>query len=118
NVAGILAHVTVVQDHASGGFVTLVPGSTTTRPGSSTVNPSTAVAFNGWATEVPTAGDGAGTFGIYSTNPSDVVVDVVGYWTGDPLAAGDGALSLIAPLRVVDTRGEAGGPIGLTTSGQ
>src|SRR5262249_60943346 len=115
DVSGLLAHVTIVQPQASGGYVILIPGDVPT-PNASTVNPATAVAFNAWVTGVPTSGTNAGTFAIYSTNTLDVIVDVLGYWSpGSPDAAGN--LTLINPTRVVDTRAGEGGPVGYGPGG-
>lgn len=108
--SGALVHVTVVSPSGTGGFVTLLPGDATAPSGTSTVNPASepgiTVAFNGAATRLPTAGPYAGTFGIYSTAPVDVIVDVLGYYAPDPTAPGSavGDLALIRPVRAVDTR--------------
>src|SRR5207237_980989 len=89
------------KPHAAGG-----PGSP---PNASTVNPSTAIAANFWATGV-----GAdGTIAVYTTNQLDVILDVVGFWSPSN-AAGVGNLKLVPPTRVLDTRGDAGGPVGVS----
>jgi hypothetical protein len=115
DVAGILAHVTTVQGAGSGGYVTIFPGDQPAPPNASTVNPSTPIAFNSFATAIPTTGEGAGSFAVYSTNQLDVIVDVMGYWSGSN-PADLGQLTLIDPTRVVETRGSAG-PIGYDQGG-
>src|SRR5205823_5953354 len=55
-------------------------GDVTTVPGTSTVNPVTAIAASFWGNGLPTSGGYAGQEAIYSTNPLDVLVDVVGYY--------------------------------------
>src|SRR5262249_23232286 len=104
DLSGVLAHVTIVQPAASGGFVTLYPGDVpdASRPNASTVNPSTPIAYNTGATGTPVSGAAAGTFAVYSTTQLDVIVDVVGYWAAsNPPALGE--LALVRPTRVVDT---------------
>src|SRR5205823_1987607 len=92
-------------------------GDATAVPNASTVNPSTPIAFNAWASGIPASGSGAGTFAVYSTNALDVIVDVVGYFAPSNLQGEVGQLTFVNPTRVVDTRAEAGGPIGLNADG-
>src|SRR5205823_6442444 len=121
DVSGLLAHVTIVQGAASGGFVTLFPGDLAAAPNASTVNPSAPIAFNTWAMGIPTSGPNTGTLGVFSTNALDVVVDVMGYWApsntpGTPGTAGE--LTFVNPTRVLDTRGaDVGGPLGVNPDG-
>src|SRR5262249_37292722 len=77
---GLLANVTIVGPGPSGGFVTAFPGDLPAPPNASTVNPSTAVAASCWGNGLPIAGADAGTEAIYSTNPPDVIVDVLAYF--------------------------------------
>src|SRR5207249_2541460 len=82
DVSGILANVTIVGS-AGGGFVTVFPGyvDDASRPRASTVNPSTPIAHNFTAVAITPVGSppSAGTIAVYSTNPTDVVIDVVGF---------------------------------------
>src|SRR5262249_38942091 len=91
------------------------------RPNASTVNPSTAIAFNTWATGIPTSGGSAGQLAIYSTNALDVIVDVVGYFAPSNAASpfdAAGQLTLVTPMRVADTRSAPLGPIGYDAGGR
>src|SRR5262249_21826151 len=78
---GILANVTIIGA-AGGGFVTVFPGSVADadRPLASTVNPSTQVAANFTAVAIAPTGSppNKGTIAVYSTNTTDIAVDVVG----------------------------------------
>src|SRR5262249_47860380 len=83
DVKGIMANVTIVQGGPSGGFLTAFPGDVPDagRPNASTVNPATAIAASFWANGIPVApAANPGTGAIFSTNPLDVVVDVVAYF--------------------------------------
>src|SRR5262249_12107122 len=111
DVSGVLVNVTIVQEGASGGYVTVYAGDLTSPPNASTVNRSTPIAHNFWATGIPQRGPYAGTLAVYPTNRLHVIIDVVGYWALSNLVS-PGSLRLVAPLRVLDTRAEAGGPIG------
>src|SRR5262249_43541117 len=116
DLAGLLLNVTIAQDGPSGGFLTVYPGDVTAPPNASTVNPSTAIAHNFWAVGVPTSGQFAGTIAVFSTNALDLLVALVGFSApSNPNAAG--TPKFINPVRVLDTRGDSGGPIGLNADG-
>lgn len=119
DATGIVAHVTSIAGSPLGGFITLFPGNLNDaeRPNASTLNPSTAIAFNTTELGIPSTGAGQGSVAIYSTNALDIAVDLLGYYTAStvpppPGAVNAGNLTLITPLRVVDTRGAPDGPIG------
>src|SRR5262249_5424262 len=114
DVSGIIAHVTIAQPSAGGGYVVVFPRDQSA-PNASTVNPSSPISFNSWATGIPTTGSSAGTFGVFSTNQLDVIVDVMGFWApSNPNSVGN--LQFINPTRVGDTRPETGG-IGFNPDG-
>src|SRR5207248_11435940 len=57
-----------------------------------------------------------GTFAAYSTNQLDAIVDVVGFYSpNNPEQLRN--LTFVDPVRVVDTRADAGGPIGYRSDG-
>ncbi len=79
DINGVNLNVTIVGGPAEG-FVTIFPGDVpdSQRPNVSTVNPVTPIAFNFWSMGIPTAGQAnAGTLAAFSTNPLDLVVDLV-----------------------------------------
>lgn len=111
-VTGVLAHLTVVGG-SGGGFVTLLPGDAAGRPGTSTVNPVHPISFNSWAVGLPASGGDAGTVKVYVSTEVEMIVDVVAFYS--PLNAPAGDLTLIPPVRVVDTRG--GQTVGFSPDG-
>jgi hypothetical protein len=54
------------------------------------------------------AGAAAGSIDIFASNPTDLVIDINGYFA--PMAAGGLSLYNVSPCRVLDTRDPAGAP--------
>ncbi len=114
NATGILAHITNIQEGASGGFVTLFPAGSTL-PKASTLNPVTPIAFNSAMLGLPTSGSAPGSIAVFSKTTAHVAIDVMGYFVPGDTAGG--TLTLVTPLRVLNTTANLGGPIGFTASG-
>jgi len=106
NATGLLMNVTIQKGAPSGGYVTVYPGDAAIPPNPvSTVNPSTAIAGNLWVSRIPT---NVGTIKVKAAGtgtPTDVIVDVVGFYSQSNPSLG--TLNLITPRRILDTR-EAG----------
>lgn len=109
--ATVVLNVTVTQPTA-GGFITVYPGATT-RPTASNLN---FVRAQTVANLVVVAAGSDGTVELYngSSGTVQLVADVSGYFTGSAAPSGQGAFGVIAPTRLLDTRGAKGNgrPIG------
>jgi len=80
------------------------------RPNASALNVDRAHQSRAASVIVPVAGR---AFDVYTARGNHVIVDLLGYFTGDSAAtSGDGLFVPVAPTRLVDTRAAAGPPGG------
>ncbi len=104
SIGAVALNVTVVQPSASG-FVTLWPCDVS-RPLSSNVNYTrSSIVANGVIAPV----SAAGTVCLYSQAPTDVIVDLAGWFPGQSFTG-------TTPTRLADTRDGTGGRTGAITS--
>jgi hypothetical protein len=103
NVEAYSLNVTAIP-YGALGYLTMWP-SDQDQPFVSTLNAPTGVVTANGAI-VPAAGTDGGDISVYVSDPSDVVIDVNGYFA----APGSGGLSLytVTPCRVLDTRNSGG----------
>lgn len=108
NAAAIVGNATVVAP-AGAGFLTLYPGNAPNRPLASTSNYEAGQVMNGPFT-VGLATDG--TFKIYSLATTELVIDVLGYYSPDAVDLNGAGLlfnPLPRPVRLMDSRSGATG---------
>lgn len=100
--AAAVALTLTATDATGPGFVTAWPGDRE-RPLASNLNLPAAGATVANAVVVPVGTDG--TVGLYTQRAAELVVDVVGWFTGpDAPSSGDGLFVPVTPRRAVDTR--------------
>jgi glucose/arabinose dehydrogenase len=103
--ATAVAVTVTAANSASAGFVTVWPTGGT-RPEASALNPTGADDVRANLVLLP-VGTG-GKISVYSSTTTDVIVDVVGYFTDATAQSSQAGLMQIVPLsRLVDTRGKA-----------
>ncbi len=110
-VAAVVLNVTAATT-AGGGYFSLYPAGSSL-PMASNVNwTSGRTVANRVTVEVPTTRSGPGKISVYdSAKSANLIVDVVGYYTGGSGNAGKGSLfTTVTPTRFVDTRCSAAPP--------
>jgi hypothetical protein len=90
-----VATLNVTATNSNAGFLTVFPCDQT-RPGTSTINPRPTFAVANLSTVGLST---AGTVCVYSENPTDLIVDTLGWW-----AAGGLPFNPTSGTRIVDTR--------------
>ena len=107
DITAVIVNVTAT-DTAAPGFVTAFPA-LTPRPATSTLNIERAgQTVANLATVRTAATDLAPAIEVYTTAPTHLVVDIVGYYVRTPGDVSAGRFQALGPIRVVDTRSAGG----------